>query len=215
MPAVFPKRVIVLSLIAAGLLAVCVFRAPLLTEMAKLLMLSDAPEPADLVLILGGDFWGPRAVKGAELGARGYAPRVLISGPPYANPSISGPESELSIRFLVEKGYPRELFLGFPNSTKSTVDEAIAVCPELRRLGARKVLIVTSAYHSRRANLALRLFCPDVKFRSVGAADSQFQAEGWWKIPAYRAVFFSEWTKIAGTILWSYPKYLLTGGRAG
>lgn len=187
------------------LLAGIIFYPVTLTWMARFLTLSQQPEPSDLVLILGGNFWGPRALMGAELGARGYAKKVLISGPPYHDQ----PESELSIRFLVDKGYRREMFLSFPNTTKSTAEEAIAVCPELNRLGAKKVLLVTSSYHSRRASLVFRLFCPDVRFRSVAAPDPQFEIENWWKIERFRRIFFSEWWKIFGTILWKYPQYKL------
>ena len=187
------------------LLLAVAFYPVTLTWMARFLTVSQQPEPADLILILGGDFWGPRALLGAELGARGYAGKVLISGPPY----LDQPESELSIRFLVDKGYPREMFISFPNTTKSTVEEAIALCPELKRLGAGKVLLVTSAYHSRRANLALRLFCPDIRFRSIAAPDPQFEVENWWKNERFRYFFFSEWQKIIGTVFWKYPEHTL------
>jgi uncharacterized SAM-binding protein YcdF (DUF218 family) len=173
-----------------------------LTWLAKFLVLSEPPEQADLVLILGGDFWGSRALMGAELGARGYAPKVLISGPPY----VDRPESELSIDFLVTKGYRREMFLSFPIAVKSTTDEAIAVCPELNRLGAKKVLLVTSSYHSRRANIVFRLFCPSVGYRSVAARDDQFEVENWWKTERFRRIFLSEWEKLFGTLLWKYPQ---------
>src|SRR5258708_38481609 len=83
----------------------------LLTQTARFLIDSDSPERADLILVLGGDFWGPRVVKGAELGIGGFASRVLISGPPYNGK----PESDLAIEFLVQKGYPGELFLSFPH----------------------------------------------------------------------------------------------------
>jgi uncharacterized SAM-binding protein YcdF (DUF218 family) len=191
------------SAVLFSLLLAVIFRPFILTALARFLMLSEQPERADLVLVLGGDFWGPRALMGAKLGAGGYAQRVLISGPPYNHQ----PESELSIRFLVEKGYRRELFVGFSHSSKSTVDEAIAVCPELKRLGAAKVLMVTSGYHSRRANVVFRLFCPAVKWHSVAAVDPQFEPENWWKTPRYRKIFFSEWTKLIGTVFWKYPIY--------
>jgi len=177
----------------------------ILTRLAKFLLLSQQPERADLILILGGDFYGPRALLGAELGKRGYAPKVLISGALYEN----RPEGEFAIRFLVERGYRRELFISFPGTTQSTIEEAIAVCPELHRLGARKVLMVTSAYHSRRANVVFRLFCPGIQFRSIAAADEQFEAEKWWKEPRYRRVFFSEWGKIIGSMFWKYPEHKL------
>jgi uncharacterized SAM-binding protein YcdF (DUF218 family) len=177
----------------------------ILTRMAQFLLLSQKPEPADLILILGGDFYGPRALLGAELGKLGYAPKVLISGALYQN----RPEGEFAIRFLVERGYRRELFVSLPSTTQSTIEEALAVCPELDRLGARRVLIVTSAYHSRRSNVVFRLFCPGVRFRSIAAADAHFEAEYWWKKPQCRRIFFSEWEKIIGTVIWKYPEHNL------
>jgi len=201
-------RTFVLSV--AGVSFVCllftaVFYTIFLTALARFLTLSQQPEPADLILVLGGNFWGPRTLLGAELGARGYAPRVMISGPPYRNQ----PESDLAIGFLEEKGYRKELFISFPISGKSTIEEVIAVCPELKRLGAHRILIVTSAYHSRRANVVFRLFCPGLKLRSIAATDPQFDAERWWKNERYRRIFFSEWTKLLGTVFWKYPAYEL------
>jgi uncharacterized SAM-binding protein YcdF (DUF218 family) len=158
------------------------------------------------MLVLGDDFWGPRALTGTELGDRSYAPRVMISGPPYRDQ----PESELAIGFLEEKGYRRELFTSLPIYGKSIIEEAIAVCPELKRLGTNRILIVTSAYHSRRANVVFRLFCPGLTLRSIAAPDTQFEAENWWKNEHYRKIFFSEWTKLLGTVFWKYPAYELT-----
>ena len=189
------------------LLLMAVFYPVTLTLLARFLTYSQPPERADAILVLGGEFWGSRPIKGAELGLRGYAPKVMISGALYQN----RPESELSIQFLVEKGYPRELFVSLPVLAGSTVEEAAAVCPELRRRGAKKVLLVTSSYHSRRANVAFRLFCPGVQFRSVAAESEQFQVERWWMNPHFREVFFSEWKKLLGTVFWSYPAALLAG----
>jgi uncharacterized SAM-binding protein YcdF (DUF218 family) len=197
-------RVLIASLIS---LALAIVSYPfVLTWAAKFLLLSQQPEPANLILVLGGNFWGPRVLTGAELGVRGYAPRVMISGPPYRNQ----PESDLAISFLEEKGYRKELFTSFPIYGKSTIEEAIAVCPELRRLGASRILLVTSAYHSRRANVVFRLFCPGLTLRSIAAPDTQFEPENWWKNERYRKIFFSEWTKLLGTIFWKYPAYELT-----
>jgi len=193
-------RSILVGLCVAGATALCY--PALLAEMGQFLVLSQGPSPADLILVLGGDFWGPRALKGAELGQRGYAPIVMISGPPY----FKRPESELSIRFLVERGYPSDLFVSFPHVATSTIEEAIAVCPELHRRNARKVLIVTSGYHSRRANTVFRLFCPGIKFASTVPADNEFRIGDWWNHPHDRHVFFSEWKKLVATVVWKYPE---------
>jgi uncharacterized SAM-binding protein YcdF (DUF218 family) len=164
---------------------------------------SEAPRPADLILVLGGDFWGPRVVKAAELATLGYAPTVLISGPPYAG----RPEGELAVDFLVKRGFPKRMFAVFPHTAGSTVGEALALRSELARRGVRRVILVTSSYHSRRAAIVFGLFCPGIRFISVPASDS-FYAEGWWRSPISREIVFSEWTKILGTLMIAYPRYL-------
>ena len=51
--------------------------------LGEFLIRNDRPEAADLVVVLGGDFWGNRVLTGAELIKKGYASAALISGPPY------------------------------------------------------------------------------------------------------------------------------------
>lgn len=178
-----------------------------LTSAGRFLIEAEAPSHADLILVLGGDFWGPRVVKGAQLGVQQFAPRVMISGPYYKD----RPEGDLAIEFLVQKGYPRELFVSFAHHAASTIDEAEAVAPELRRLGIRNVILVTRGSHSRRAKIVFRLFCPGVSFRSVPATDEQFQVKQWWTNPSRRKILFLEWSKILGTVLVKYPAYLIRG----
>jgi uncharacterized SAM-binding protein YcdF (DUF218 family) len=170
---------------------------PILSFIGSLLIDSETPETADLILVLGGDFWGPRVLKGAELGKAGYAPLVLISGPPYQG----RPEGEFAIPFLEAKGYSRKMFAVFAHNAPSTWREAIAVRQELLRRRAKRVLLVTSAHHSMRAYLVFRLLCPGVDFISVPAPDPAYHAEHWWSDESSRRLFFSEWSKIIGSLL--------------
>jgi uncharacterized SAM-binding protein YcdF (DUF218 family) len=174
-----------------------------LSLLAGSLIDSEPPRPADLILVLGGDFWGPRVVKAADLCKLRYAPPVLISGPPYAG----RPEGELAVDFLVKRGFAREMFAVFPHTAGSTVGEALALRAELARRGAKRVILVTSSYHSRRAAIVFRLFCPGIRFISVPASDS-FYAAGWWRSGTSRDIVFSEWNKILGTLMIAYPRYL-------
>ncbi len=171
---------------------------------------SEAPQPSDLILVLGGDFWGPRVVKAAELGRAGYAPLVLISSPPY----WGRPEGLLAVDFLVKRGYPRGMFDIFPHTAPSTIAEATVLAGELSRRQAKRVLLVTSSYHSRRAAIVFRLFCPGIHFISVPATDLNYDLRGWWKSRAARQIFFSEWVKIIGTVTIGYPTYLLSRWKA-
>jgi len=172
-------------------------------DLGEFLVCTQTPRPADLVVVLAGDFYGPRVFKGAELGLQGYAPVVLISSTPYENRT----EGIAAIDYLTARGYPRRLFQSFEHHASSTIAEALALRGELKRRGVKRVLLVTSAYHSRRASIVFRLFCPGVRFITIGAPDGHYHPEDWWEDPSSRRLFFSEWTKIAGTVLFEYPKY--------
>ncbi len=192
----------------AGLTGVCLlvslfFWEPILDEVGEFLALSELPSHSDLIVVLGGDFYGPRVLAAAELGVRGYAPRVMISGPPYND----SPESDLAIEFLVKKGYPRDLFFGLPHYAGNTIDEVHALCPALRRLRVRRVTLVTASFHSRRASIDFNLFCPGIDYHSVAAPDQFFHPEHWWLYPPSRRLVGLEWAKIAGSILWKFPAY--------
>jgi hypothetical protein len=168
-----------------------------LTSLGGFLVDSQPPQAADLILVLGGDFWGPRVLTGADLGTQRYAPVVLFSGPPY----YARPQGELSIEFLVKEGYPSEMFQVFANQAHSTIAEAKALRGELARRHARRVLLVTSSYHSRRAA------CPGVQFISIPAPDGHYHVAGWWNDKSSRRLFFSEWSKILGSVLVRLPTY--------
>jgi len=196
-------------LILAGVLTLSLLAVPfgiraIVPHIGYSVICSQTPRPSDLILVLGGDFFGPRVLKAAELATAGYAPLVLISGPPYRG----SPEGELAVDFLAGKGYPKGLFSVFGHTASSTVEEAIAVGQELRRRQVHSVILVTSAYHSRRADIVCRLFCGGIRFTSVPAPDSQYLPEQWWDDRQSRAIFISEWRKIIGSVLVAYPQHL-------
>ena len=99
------------------------------------------------------------------------------------------------------------MFTVFAHDQQSTLGEVLALCPELTRRGAKRVIVVTSSYHSRRCAILFRLFCPGIRFLSMPASDANYRADGWWKDVSSRKLFFSEWSKILGSVLIAYPTY--------
>lgn len=173
-------------------------------DLGEFLVCRQTPQPADLVLVLAGDFYGARVVKGAELAMQGYAPLVLISSTPYGDRT----EGLQAIDYFAARGYPRRLFATFEHHATSTIDEALALRPELARRHVKRVLLVTSAYHSRRASIVFGLFCPGIRFITIGASDQHYHPRDWWEDASSRRLFFVEWGKILGTVFFEYPKYL-------
>jgi uncharacterized SAM-binding protein YcdF (DUF218 family) len=181
----------------AGMIALLVFRQSALTSLGDFLVVSDPLDKADLIYVLAGDFFGRRVLVGADLGARGYAKTVVLSGGPYANSY----EGDMAVDFAVQHGYSRNLFCPLRLDVPSTIDEARALGPFFRRLGARRIILVTSNFHSRRVALVFRLFLPGYDFRVVGAPQPEFSPGAWWKDERSRDLLFSEYRKLAGTLL--------------
>ena len=182
--------------IALGLAALVVlalaFHSAILAALGGYLVKADPPRKADIALVLAGDASGNRILKAAELVREGYAPKVLVSGPvgmyDYA-------ECDLEIPFAVRRGYPQSYFEPYQHHAHSTQEEADAMLPELRRLGAKTVLLVTSDFHTRRAGRIFRRAAPDLTFDVVAAPDQYFTPSGWWKNREGRKTFMIEWMK--------------------
>ena len=166
--------------------------------MGAFLVQGESPARADLVVVLAGDPYGRRILKGAELVKEGYAPNVLVSGPA----GFYGlHESDLAIPFAVKRGFPASWFIAFPHEAHSTDEEARAIWPELRKRSAHRVLVVTSDYHTRRALHTLRARWPDIDVRMVATPDEFFSPYGWWHTREGRKTFFLECTKTFASLV--------------
>jgi uncharacterized SAM-binding protein YcdF (DUF218 family) len=184
--------ILALSLAGLAALAALVFYGAILGALGSYLVQSGPPERADIALVLAGDYTGNRILKGAELVRQGYAPKALISGPAG---NYGYYECDLAIPFAEKAGYPESYFIHLEHHALSTEEEAHAAVPELRRLGARRVLLVTSDYHTRRATKIFRAAAPDLIFYPVAAPDFYFSAQGWWHNREGRKTFAFEWMK--------------------
>lgn len=187
-------------LIALGLLVgvIVVTRSLWLRAIGEFLIRSEAPVVSDIIVVLGGDFYGHRILKSGELVRQGYAPKALISGPPGV---YDYHECDLAIPFAVKRGYPPGYFIPFPHDALSTRAEAQAILPELRRRGVRRFLLVTSNYHSRRASRIFRELGRDLDMRIVSAPDQFFTPGNWWRNREAEKTVFFEWAKTVGAYL--------------
>ena len=166
-----------------------------MTAAGRLLVEDDKPQKADAAVVLGGDSFGTRIIKAAQLATAGYAPYVLVSGP-Y---SLLGHESDETIEYARRKGYPCSLFRPLTHELNSTRSEAALIDGYLRAHGANKILLVTSNYHTGRAARLLRKYSPRLWVIAVAAPDPSFTPDGWWKTRDGRKVFLLEWLKTVAT----------------
>ena len=172
-------------------------RALWLPALGAALVHDDGPEKADIAVVLAGDYYGHRLEKAAELVRAGYVPAALVSGPPYYGTH----ECDIAIAFVVQKGYPGQWFIPFPNSALSTADEAREILSELERRKVHRFLLVTSDYHSARAGRVFRRAAQGsgIEMRIVAAPDEFFRIASWWRSREGQKTVFFEWSKTIAT----------------
>lgn len=172
-------------------------RTPILTGLGAFLVAEEPPVHADAVVTLGGDDFGMRVIKAAQLVQQGYAPYVLVSGPEI----LWGYECDLLIDYAVRRGYPKTIFRTFGHSADSTKSEAKLIAAEARKRGIHKMILVTSNFHTHRAGYLMRKLAPDLEIHVVAAPDKYFTPDGWWKTRGGKKEFFLEWAKTVSTWL--------------
>lgn len=168
------------------------------------------PRQADAIVVLGGSF--ERTLYAADLYAAGYAERIYLSNPVRDSSyhmleefGIRIPtEHEISAAILKRKGVATTNIGGFPGTALSTADEADLI--KAIFTGRRTtILVVTSAYHLRRARMIIGNALSGTQVTAFFVATPyEHYAPDWWNDQDSARNTILELTKII---------YYLTGGR--
>jgi hypothetical protein len=158
------------------------------------LLLIDAPQRSDLIVVLAGET-DRRPAHALELLAQGYAARVLIDVPATEKIYDTG---------LVQ--YAEDYIRNLPEAPK------IAICP-IHGLSTReeshdvekclaheqpasKVLIVTSDYHTRRSLSIFRHEIQGSSFSVAAAHDATQFGTRWWTHRQWAKTCIDEWLRL-------------------
>ena len=165
---------------AAGYLLL--FYTPLLWILAEPLRAADAPTRADAIVVFAGGAgesaqagggYQERVKQAVDLYDAGYAPRMVFSsGFVYAFK-----EAEIMRGLAIDLGVPAD-DIDIEEKAASTYQNVLFTRDIARQQGARRVLLVSSPYHMRRAVLTWRKQAPDIEVVSAPVLGSQYYAHG-------------------------------------
>jgi uncharacterized SAM-binding protein YcdF (DUF218 family) len=149
----------------------------------QVLTVDSGPVKGDVLVVLGGR--PDRADRAAELFKEGEAPKILVSG--FGD--------DVSNEHMLERDGVPEAAIILESKSRTTRENAEFSIPLLRQMGAHRVIIVTSWYHSRRALMCFEHYAPDIQFYSR---------------PSYFAYPKSDWRPkdISGYVKSEYVKLL-------
>ena len=157
------------------------------------LLVVDAPQPSDVILVLAGET-DRRPARALQLLEQGYARRVVIDVP--AEARIFG-STELQLAEKYVQGLPQPASIRIcPIEGLSTRDESHDAEKCLAGEGGSRILIVTSEFHTRRA---LSIFRHEVRGKSFSVAMARDDAEfgtRWWTHREWAKTCLGEWERL-------------------
>lgn len=164
---------------------------PLLRLAGSFWVVDEPPQKSDVIVMLSDDNLGAdRATRAAELFKSGFAPVVMASGR-YLRPYAS--IAELEQHDLTSRGVPASAVVPLTHYAENTREEAAAISKELGSRRWRRVIVVTSNYHTRRARyICERLFPAGTILHMVAARDSDYDPDSWWMSRLGLKLFFTE-----------------------
>lgn len=172
----------------AALGVVC--HRPILTLIARALLVEDRPARSDAVVVLAGAT-PEREAKAAALFREGWAPRIILSKPILPDNvrellalGVRPLDMQGEARLALEKyGVPADRIVTLGDTVRTTESELDLVHTLARDRGYRRVILVTSAQHTRRVKLIWSRAGPGhpVEGLVVSTSSSEFSVDGWWR----------------------------------
>jgi uncharacterized SAM-binding protein YcdF (DUF218 family) len=168
----------VLLIVSVCLLGVYFLTPVLLNAAAGELIREDRLVRADAIVALGGDPRCNREKRAAELYHQGWADNVVVSGISFDWGFHTG---EAARKYVMGLGVPAEK-ISMISETLNTRAEARALNELMRERGWNSAIIVTSAFHSRRATYTVEKAAPGRTFYSspVPSGSPEWAPRAWW-----------------------------------
>ena len=202
------SRAFKVSIILLITLAAWIFIAPFLAEN---LIVEKPLEHADVILVLAGSsVYQERARQAADVYKQGNAPKIVLTddgtkggwskiekrNPPYV---------EMARGVLIAEGVPAEVIEIIKPNGSGTIHEAQITQKKARQENWKTILLVTSAYHTRRALWSFEKVSDgeNLQFGIVAApvGEQTPSSDYWWFSPR-------GWSFVAGEYVKSFYYWL-------
>lgn len=177
-------------------------RAPLLTGLAGFLVVDDPLQPADIIFMLNGDVT-TRPFHAAKLFEQGLAPTIVIpreEDSPASEIGLYPNGTDVSVDVLQQQGVPDESIIVIPveGGVTSTRDEAKTLRQYINAHNVTEVILVTSAFHTRRARWIFNkeLNGSGTTLRVSAAPHWEYDQTNWWQDERGLIAFANEYIKL-------------------
>lgn len=191
-----------LAAFACVIVALWLFRAPLLRRAASAWIVDQPIEPAGAVALIGGGMPTP-VYEAAELYRRGVARKiVLVNGRlrPTDRLGITEPEVEWRKHKLVERGVSESDIVIVGNEAPDAFEAMKALDDWAKQSHAARIILPTEQFDTRRLRWCARHAAPGLNVRVRAVGDPEYSPANWWQHERGLIAFENE------VVLWIYYK---------
>ena len=145
---------------------------------------------------LGGDN-GARADRVLELYRKGFASKVLLTGPESGHSKTRPTYLHWRARYLIDEGIPEKDLL-FDRRSASSWEEAVNTLRLMQAMKLDRVLVVSDPPHMRRLSWVWRKVFENSgkEFILVASEMEYWDAAHWWRTSPNAQYVFSEYVKL-------------------
>jgi uncharacterized SAM-binding protein YcdF (DUF218 family) len=180
------RAVYVLVLVILGLALMAGSRA------AAWLVIDD-PQKSDIIVVLAGET-DYRPNLGLQLLAQHYAAKLVLDVP--ADQRIFGQTAPQLAQRWIQNLPERPDISICPIHGLSTKAESLEAGRCIEQLGGRRVLLVTSDFHTRRALSTFHRENPGLTFSVAASRNPQEFGSAWWRHREWAKTTWYEWTRL-------------------
>jgi uncharacterized SAM-binding protein YcdF (DUF218 family) len=172
----------VVSICMALVLAFILNFDSILTAMGNYLIVNEAPQKADVIIVLNGSY--DRVPYAATLYKSGYADKVLLSG-----------DTRYMTQQALSLGIPQSALL-LENQSQTTFENAEYSLKIVQDQGYKSAIVVTDWYHTRRASIIFAHFFKGINLTFCPVPCNPAITQSWWKNSNSREFVISEYLKL-------------------
>ncbi len=137
-------------------------------------------QPADAIIVVSGGDTDARTDAGIELYKNGWAPMMIFSG---AAQDESGPSNAAAMKsHAINEGVPDEV-IAVEEASRTTQENAQNTRTLLAEGDYRRIILVTSGYHQRRALIEFERLTGEVEIVNRPVYQDQDWSFWWWITP--------------------------------
>ena len=203
------KNLLIVIILCIGVITVAFYNhESILTVYAKFFTVSNATPGADAIVVLSGSKMTriPHALKLFE---EGYAPEILLTDEKKKDTRFSHlfPSNEMIAHAMIEElglSPQVQIIQSQKGGATSTFDEAFDLLKLSEKKRFRHLILVTDAFHSRRAYHAFKTVFEDseINIEMSAVSNEIFNENNWWTSDQGISAYVLESIK--------YPVYLLS-----